>query len=210
MNNFTPGGMRNRRPDLGGRPKSDADYRPNKRFDSAKPRFDARDKKDVVLHKTNCTTCGKACEVPFRPDGAKPVLCSVCFAEKNASPTNQSTNRERFTPNERVGHKSDRSYGAPAAPTRSSAPSVDLTAVTKQLAILEAKVSQILDLLKTTPKATEPIAKVAKAPKAALDSTSEVVVEEPKKERKPKKTTVAKKVAKKAAKKAIVKKAKKK
>lgn len=205
MNNFTPGGMRNRRPDLGGRPKSDADYRPNKRFDN-KPRFDSRDKKDVVLFKTNCTTCGKACEVPFRPDGAKPVLCSTCFAEKNASPTNMSASRDRFTPNERIGHKPERSYVAPT-PARAATPNVDLERMTKQLGQLETKVGQILDLLKALERPAQVVAPIKS--KVAVAESPEITSDEPKKVRKPKKTTVAKKVTKKVAKKAVAKKTKK-
>ena len=26
-----------------------------------------------------CDECGRDCEVPFRPTGARPVLCSSCF-----------------------------------------------------------------------------------------------------------------------------------
>ncbi len=26
-----------------------------------------------------CDTCGKSCEVPFKPTGSKPVQCSDCF-----------------------------------------------------------------------------------------------------------------------------------
>jgi len=29
-----------------------------------------------------CTSCGKDCQVPFKPTGSKPVLCSNCFANK--------------------------------------------------------------------------------------------------------------------------------
>lgn len=28
-----------------------------------------------------CSSCGKACEVPFRPTGEKPVYCSDCFGK---------------------------------------------------------------------------------------------------------------------------------
>jgi len=31
------------------------------------------------MHQATCTECGKQCEVPFRPTGDKPVLCSDCF-----------------------------------------------------------------------------------------------------------------------------------
>jgi CxxC-x17-CxxC domain-containing protein len=31
------------------------------------------------MHKAICAECGDACEVPFRPSGDRPVLCSSCF-----------------------------------------------------------------------------------------------------------------------------------
>lgn len=40
------------------------------------------------MHDVTCTKCGKRCQVPFKPTGSKPVLCSECF--KSDSPRNQS------------------------------------------------------------------------------------------------------------------------
>jgi len=37
----------------------------------------------VVMHDATCSKCGKKCQVPFRPTGDKPVLCSDCFRQKN-------------------------------------------------------------------------------------------------------------------------------
>ncbi len=31
------------------------------------------------VFKTICDTCHKACEVPFKPNGKKPVFCDECF-----------------------------------------------------------------------------------------------------------------------------------
>lgn len=31
------------------------------------------------MHKATCAECGKECEVPFKPDGSKPVYCRDCF-----------------------------------------------------------------------------------------------------------------------------------
>jgi len=35
--------------------------------------------------KAICAECGNVCEVPFRPSGDKPVLCSVCFDKQGES-----------------------------------------------------------------------------------------------------------------------------
>lgn len=37
-----------------------------------------RDKKPA-MHQTVCSECGAECEVPFKPNGRKPVFCRACF-----------------------------------------------------------------------------------------------------------------------------------
>ncbi len=31
------------------------------------------------MHKITCSDCGKETEVPFKPDGERPVYCRDCF-----------------------------------------------------------------------------------------------------------------------------------
>lgn len=214
MKNFQPGGLRNRKPDLGGRPLSDAgNYAPKKRFGDnkvsynkrssfgSKPSFSSdRDKKDVTLYAATCTTCGKSCEVPFRPDGKKPVLCRDCFAVKNESPTNSAGNRERFTSNEMAGRK----YELPAVPRTSISPDYQL--LVKQLGVVEDKVNQILALIKASEKLVAELPVVGqKSVSVEAEVINEVlpIINEV---RKPKKITTAIKKA--AAKKKVTKKAK--
>ncbi|MBY0537794.1 hypothetical protein K2P47_00155 [Patescibacteria group bacterium] len=214
MKNFEPGGLRNRKPDLGGRPFSDANnYAPKKRFEGSKGSFGGnkssfgnkpsygsdRDKKDVTLYAATCTTCGKSCEVPFRPDGKKPVLCRDCFAAKNESPTNMSAHRDRFTPNEMVGRKFEQPAGA--RPTVSP----DYQLLVKQLAVVEDKVNQILTLIKASERLVEALPVVGQKPVSDGDTEAEDVLATPTKLRKPKKVTPAIKKA--AAKKKVAKKA---
>lgn len=191
MKNFQPGGLRNRREDIGGRPRGDINkYAPKERREGGKPAFgksfgDKRsggfNPKDRAPRETKsypaiCSDCGKACDVPFRPDGVKPVLCRDCYSKK-APATNMSGNRDRFTSNEQRGHTP-----APAVAVG------EINLITKQLTALEEKVNQILELIKVSEKLATTIPELAE----------EVV--------KPKKVT-AKKVAKVAVKKVAVKKA---
>jgi len=37
------------------------------------------------MHSATCSSCGKACQVPFRPSGDKPVYCSDCFQGQRSS-----------------------------------------------------------------------------------------------------------------------------
>jgi CxxC-x17-CxxC domain-containing protein len=197
MNNFKPGGQRNRKEFLGGRPRSDADYGTKKRFDS-KPRFESRGRdenrsparfndrapKEVQLFNATCTTCGKSCEVPFRPDGTKPVLCRDCFAAKNTSPAGGGERDNRFVP-----HTNERSNERVKPHNPPVVQNTDITALTRQFAVLEAKLNEVLALLQT------------KSIKPTADSSAK---SEEVKETVPAVTKKA--VAKKAVKKAAVKK----
>ena len=37
-----------------------------------------------------CTKCSKECQVPFKPTGSKPVLCSACFSDSGNSRSSSS------------------------------------------------------------------------------------------------------------------------
>jgi CxxC-x17-CxxC domain-containing protein len=42
------------------------------------------------MFKAVCTECGDPCEVPFRPTGDKPVLCSNCFGQDSRAKDKKS------------------------------------------------------------------------------------------------------------------------
>ena len=218
MNNFKPGGQRNRKEFLGGRPRSDADYGTKKRFDS-KPRFESRGRdenrgparfsdraqKDVQLFNATCTTCGKSCEVPFRPDGTKPVLCRDCFAAKNASPMGgreRNDRDERFAPrtNER-SNDGARPHNPPVVQN------TDITALTRQFAVLEAKLNEVLALLqiKSAKPIVDPMVKAEEVNEIKPSVTKKVATKKVAKKATAKKVAV-KKVTKPVAKKVTKKK----
>jgi CxxC-x17-CxxC domain-containing protein len=35
------------------------------------------------MHKATCASCGQETEVPFKPDGSRPVYCKECYQKKN-------------------------------------------------------------------------------------------------------------------------------
>jgi CxxC-x17-CxxC domain-containing protein len=201
MNNFKPGGQRNRKEFLGGRPKSDANYGPKKRFESNDrgPRRDDRGgERKIELFTTACTTCGKSCEVPFKPDGTKPVLCRDCFAAKNAGGDNARSGN-RFPSNDLAQRKPERSFDAPRVERAPGISKEDFAALSRHVTALDAKINEILELVKSAHVVVE------KSSVAAEVATGEEVTI--KKVRKPKKVTkVVKKVVKKAAKKVTKKK----
>lgn len=46
--------------------------------------------RDRQMHKAICADCGDKCEVPFKPSGDKPVLCSSCFGGNSSGGKNNS------------------------------------------------------------------------------------------------------------------------
>ena len=48
---------------------------------------------DRQMFKTTCSNCGKECEVPFKPTGAKPVYCNDCFRAMGGPDSRRSDDR---------------------------------------------------------------------------------------------------------------------
>ena len=114
MNNF-----KSRKPS-GNRP-------PNRRGFSApaRPRFgDERRQEVVQKFDAVCSACGKACQVPFRPNGKKPVYCKDCFD----TPRHGTTNNKSFSSNESSGGKS-------------------IADLTRQIAAMNEKIDAMLEIL---------------------------------------------------------------
>jgi len=70
-------------------------------FHDGHSKFDKRDSgRGASLFQAVCHTCGKECEVPFRPNGKKPVFCSICFDKQGGASAERfgkkSFDRPRF------------------------------------------------------------------------------------------------------------------
>lgn len=89
------------------------------------PRSEAFQKFDAV-----CSNCGKKCQVPFRPDGEKPVYCKDCFGV----PRDAMKGRKMFI-----------------APSASAAPSIvggkSIADLTRQIAAMNTKIDTMLKIL---------------------------------------------------------------
>ena len=88
-----------------------------------------------MMHQAICSKCGKECEVPFRPNGRKPVLCRDCFRTEGGGE-----------------HGFERkSFGGPNAPIRLPDP----RPVQKELEKVNEKLDKILKLLEPPAEKTE-------------------------------------------------------
>src|SRR3989338_2010891 len=55
--------------------------------------FGSRGGGDREMFRTTCSNCGKDCEVPFKPNGSRPVLCNDCFRNAGGNDTRRSEGR---------------------------------------------------------------------------------------------------------------------
>lgn len=49
-------------------------------------------RRDFEKTQVTCSTCGKECEVPFKPTSSKPVYCSDCFGKKDKGGSGRNPN----------------------------------------------------------------------------------------------------------------------
>jgi CxxC-x17-CxxC domain-containing protein len=56
--------------------------RPAPRAAASRPAPPSHDKPRGPLNPTTCTVCGAATEVPFLPDGVRPVYCLPCLKQR--------------------------------------------------------------------------------------------------------------------------------
>lgn len=92
-----------------------------------RPRFGQRSHDDTVMHHAVCSKCGKDCEVPFVPNGTKPVLCRDCFRSEGGG----------------QGSFEHRRFGRPNAPVRLPDPRPMMNELTR----VNEKLDKILKIL---------------------------------------------------------------
>ncbi len=119
--------------------------------------------------KANCAKCGEVCEVPFRPNGVKPVYCNNCFVkDDSARPPRKdfSSNGPRRDFSPRPSFRNDRPERSEAPMPR---PDHSLNEVKAELRNINEKLGQLIGLMTTAaPKAAPEKAPKVKAVKKAV------------------------------------------
>jgi CxxC-x17-CxxC domain-containing protein len=92
-----------------------------------------RDEGSKEMFEATCTQCNLACEVPFKPNGRKPVLCSICFRKENGGSATPSYFKPSY----------DRSSSF-EKPAYRSTPHNDNEEVVRQLRALNDKMTQLI------------------------------------------------------------------
>ena len=66
--------------------------------DSGSRGYGDRDSFRPEMHKAECAKCGKMAEVPFKPNGRKPVYCSDCFKREEGGAPSRFDSRDSARP----------------------------------------------------------------------------------------------------------------
>jgi len=70
---------------------------------------------DKPMFKATCAECGESCEVPFKPNGDKPVYCSNCFKGKDGDSRRSGGSdfgKSAFNDKKEGGHSFDKQFEA--------------------------------------------------------------------------------------------------
>lgn len=110
-----------------------------------------------VMHKTICSDCGKECEVPFKPNGSKPVFCRDCFQGKRSS---DSTRSENFPPRRSFEDNRPQPVLVPQYGQQFEALNAKLDKILNLLAVKEVAVSKPIQVAKMEiPEVEAPVVK---------------------------------------------------
>lgn len=90
--------------------------------------YGTRDAGELELFEATCASCSKETQVPFRPNGRKPVYCRDCFKKEEAGGGY-----------EKRPYAGKREFAAPSA-----RPTVDLRAIEARLEAIESKLDSLL------------------------------------------------------------------
>lgn len=144
------------------------DFKKNSRFSrDARPQFgrggfsrpsfgDRRERQfggQNEMHAATCSKCGMACEVPFVPNGKKPIFCKNCFVRDERRPDSGYQEKPRFTP-ERESR--------PERPTEDHR----IGALQREIAMMHEKLDTLI--ARSMPAAAAPTLKPKPAPKKRI------------------------------------------
>ncbi len=100
---------------------------------------------EATIYQTICDTCHKPCEVPFKPNGKKPVFCDACFRH-----TKEVATSDYKRTKDKTVFDTPENYVAPVNnPMASSyAPSqeVRIAELKRELSSANAKLDKLIDM----------------------------------------------------------------
>jgi CxxC-x17-CxxC domain-containing protein len=96
--------------------------------------------RETEMFQAICASCGKSCEVPFRPNGKKPVYCKECFAggEQSSRGNNFNTDRDSSRRN---------TYKPEFKNERRPADNIGTSELMRELEMVNSKLEKLISIL---------------------------------------------------------------
>lgn len=111
---------------------------------------------ETEMFKTVCDTCHKPCEVPFRPNGKKPVFCDACFNKNRDVATSEYIQRKDkmvFDGPETKTQSTRVEYSPSVGTAQVSLPDAKFLELKREINSVNAKLDKLVDLVsKLSPK----------------------------------------------------------
>lgn len=136
-----------------GRPSSGRPSFGPKRFGGgAKRSFEDRSFAPKAQFEAECASCHKMCDVPFQPNGKKPVYCKDCFQGQE-----RSSGRSSDRGFDRGSHNRYDSAPRREAPMRAAAPAPDkrIDDVLRSVELMSARMEKLADQIEKMSKSLE-------------------------------------------------------
>lgn len=110
------------------------------------------DFRPTEMHQAVCSKCGRTCEVPFRPNGKKPVYCKECFESTTRDTPPQNFERRGFNtpPPSRPQNNEERPF-QPIRDTR-------IDDLKRQADAMQSKLDRILQIMESMSRPKSPVA----------------------------------------------------
>ncbi|MFA5945383.1 MAG: CxxC-x17-CxxC domain-containing protein [Patescibacteria group bacterium] len=125
--------------------KGGGDWKAKKSFGKD---FGDRDSAPREMHEATCSGCNKQCEVPFKPNGRKPVFCSDCFRKDENQDDRASFGEKRSFRDDRGSDRgADRSFDRPAPHPNDRSTDRGSSEICAELRIMNTKLDSILKAL---------------------------------------------------------------
>lgn len=107
------------------------------------------------MFRTTCDACHKPCEVPFKPNGKKPVFCDACFNKTRESPQEGEyfKRKDKMVFDGPEGRPHHHEHEHEHAPHHPPMPDAKFAELKREINSVNAKLDKLIDLMsKLSPK----------------------------------------------------------
>ena len=95
------------------------------------------------VYKTICDTCHKTCEVPFKPNGKKPVFCDECFKHMKEPSVSEGAYIRR---KDKTVFETPDNFVQPVRTSGNASQDLRIAELKRELSSANAKLDKLIDM----------------------------------------------------------------